>query len=317
MRACISFLLRAGLSLAFVGFLCTRVEWANLAEIWRRADWVLLGLASLTTPLLITLLAVRWRLFLVKQNMHLPYRTILSFVWTGQFFNAILPGSTGGDVSKIVQVCAAVPDRKADALVSVVTDRVCALVSIFCLAVVCFWFGPSSGIVIREVAQLGGIGSPVGFGFATLVIVTLCILALFARRPANRERMGRLIAALQVGLKWDATLVCALVLAIVIHMVAFAGFFIFARSLGIDLTFWSVLQFLPIVLIVTLLPVTVNGHGLREAVLILYFSQMGISMAGGAAYSTTEIVVALSVVCVGNDMLWSLPGGLLLLRKGA
>lgn len=298
-----------------MGFLCTRVEWANLVEIWRRADWVLLGLASLTTPLLIALLAVRWRLFLLKQNMHLPYRTILSFVWTGQFFNAILPGSTGGDVSKIVQICSAVPDRKADALASVVTDRVCALVSIFCLAAVCFWFGPSSGIVIREVAQIGGIGSPVGFGFATLVIVTLCILALFARRPANRERMGRLIAALRVGLRWDVTLGYALVLAVLIHFVVFTGFFVFARSLGISLTFWDVLQFLPVVLIVTLLPITVNGHGLREAILILYFNQMGISMAGGTAYSTTEIVVALSVLIVGTDMLWSLPGGLLMLRK--
>jgi len=298
-----------------VGFLCTRVEWANLVEIWRRADWVLLGLASLTTPLLIALLAVRWRLFLLKQNMHLPYRTILSFVWTGQFFNAILPGSTGGDVSKIVQICSAVPDRKADALASVVTARVCALVSIFCLAAVCFWFGPSSGIVIREVAQIGGIGSPVGFGFATLVIVTLCILALFARRPANRERMGRLIAALRVGLRWDVTLGYALVLAVLIHFVVFTGFFVFARSLGISLTFWDVLQFLPVVLIVTLLPITVNGHGLREAILILYFNQMGISMAGGTAYSTTEIVVALSVLIVGTDMLWSLPGGLLMLRK--
>jgi len=298
-----------------VGFLCTRVEWANLVEIWRRADWVLLGLASLTTPLLIALLAVRWRLFLLKQNMHLPYRSILSFVWTGQFFNAILPGSTGGDVSKIVQICSAVPDRKADALASVVTDRVCALVSIFCLAAVCFWFGPSSGIVIREVAQIGGIGSPVGFGFATLVIVTLCVLALFARRPANRERMGRLIAALRVGLRWDVTLGYALVLAVLIHFVVFTGFFVFARSLGISLTFWDVLQFLPVVLIVTLLPITVNGHGLREAILILYFNQMGISMAGGTAYSTTEIVVALSVLIVGTDMLWSLPGGLLMLRK--
>ncbi len=317
MRARISFLLRAGLSLALVGFLCTRVEWANLVEIWRRADWVLLGLASLTTPLLIALLAVRWRLFLLKQNMHLPYRTILSFVWTGQFFNAILPGSTGGDVSKIVQICSAVPDRKADALASVVTDRVCALVSIFCLAAVCFWFGPSGGIVIREVAQIGGIGSPVGFGFATLVIVTLCILALFARRPANRERMGRSIAALRVGLRWDVTLGYALVLAVLIHFVVFTGFFVFARSLGISLTFWDVLQFLPVVLIVTLLPITVNGHGLREAILILYFNQMGISMAEGTAYSTTEIVVALSVLIVGTDMLWSLPGGLLMLRKSA
>jgi len=129
--------------------------------------------------------------------------------------------------------------------------------------------------------------------------------------------MGRLIAALRVGLRWDVTLGYALVLAVLIHFVVFTGFFVFARSLGISLTFWDVLQFLPVVLIVTLLPITVNGHGLREAILILYFNQMGISMAGGTAYSTTEIVVALSVLIVGTDMLWSLPGGLLMLRKSA
>ena len=72
-------------------------------------------------------------------------------------------------------------------------------------------------------------------------------------------------------------------------------------------------MFAPVVFLLLLLPVTVNGHGLREFLLIFYFMEFGIHLAGGSSAGVPEIVVSLTLICVANDLLWSLPGGLLCL----
>lgn len=270
--------------------------------------------ASLLTPLLFCLLALRWKVLLRKQGLQLRYLDVLAFTWTGQFFNSILPGSTGGDVSKIVQACAAAPEHKSDAAVSVVMDRLTALVSIVAIGAAAFVVGPSRGMVFEQLTRFGG------GGWVLLTCLGTGIVLLFAaawtwRHAAVREAVARILCSLRVGFRPDARMLGALALAVIGHFLVFSLFYLFARALGVGITYLQVLQIVPIVLIVTLVPVTVNGHGLREALLVVYFSQMGIEMLGERVFGTSEIVLSLTAVLIANEMLWSLPGGLLLLRR--
>jgi hypothetical protein len=109
-------------------------------------------------------------------------------------------------------------------------------------------------------------------------------------------------------------MVAALLLALSIHLLNFAIIFGLARALGIAITYWQALSFMPIVFALLLVPITVNGHGLREVLLVFYFSQLHISL-GGVGIGATETAVSLSLVAVANDLLWALPGGLWYLSK--
>ncbi len=64
-----------------------------------------------------------------------------------------------------------------------------------------------------------------------------------------------------------------------------------------------------------MLPVTVNGHGLREVLLIYYFKSLHIGLTSRPGAEAQEVVVALSVLLVVNDFLWNLPGGLYYLMR--
>jgi hypothetical protein len=57
------------------------------------------------------------------------------------------------------------------------------------------------------------------------------------------------------------------------------------------------------------LPITINGHGLRELLLIAYFTQLGVNLGARTDISVREVAVAFSLLMVANDLLWSLPGG--------
>lgn len=107
----------------------------------------------------------------------------------------------------------------------------------------------------------------------------------------------------------------AVAMAFTIHFVSFGGFFLFARALGIAVTYPQVLLFLPVVMTLLLIPVTVNGHGLREVLLIFYFTHFHIALSGYAGVGVKETVIALSVLAVSNDLMWSLPGGLWYLMR--
>ena len=78
-------------------------------------------------------------------------------------------------------------------------------------------------------------------------------------------------------------------------------------ALGIDAPLPAYFAFIPIILLVMLLPVTVNGLGTSQAAFVLFFAAAGVSAAH--AFALSVLFVALGIV--GN-----LPGGVLWARGG-
>ncbi len=65
----------------------------------------------------------------------------------------------------------------------------------------------------------------------------------------------------------------------------------------------------PVVMVVTLLPLSVNGYGLRECVLLYYFQHWHLVSGLRPGAGMQDTVIALSFLAVLNDFFWSLPGG--------
>lgn len=302
------FWLRLLMSAVLIGFLLWRVNWAGLALALSRIQMGTALRASLLTLPLILLLALRWRIFLRQQSISIPSRTVLGLTWAGQFFNSVLPGSTGGDVVKIYQLCRMFPDRKAVAAVTVIIDRLSALLVLAGLAIFALFSGPT-----LELSR-AGLSFGVSWRWLVLALVGVGLLVATGWRLARRSphwmaRLRYFLSVLRTSFNLNANMVMALVLAGFIHLLNFAIFWMFARALGIDLTYSQVLSFMPVVFALLMVPVTVNGHGLREVLLFFYFTHMHVAL-GGAGIGPAEIVVSLSLVGVSNDLLWAVPGGI-------
>jgi hypothetical protein len=74
------------------------------------------------------------------------------------------------------------------------------------------------------------------------------------------------------------------------------------RGLGIDTPFTTYLAFIPLILLIMLLPVTFNGIGTSQAAFVWFFAQAGVDAA---------TAFALSVLFVALGMIGNLPGGIL------
>ncbi len=90
--------------------------------------WPLLG-AFLLLGLPFVITAWRWRLLMGVQDMHLPYRRCLELTFVGQFYSTFLPGTTSGDVVKIIYT-GRVTGQKTRSAVTVLLDRIIGLIGL-------------------------------------------------------------------------------------------------------------------------------------------------------------------------------------------
>lgn len=302
--------LRFGASAALLGLLAARLDWAALGRHLTAPGWRWFAPVAVLSPACLVLLTARWIVFLRAQGLRPPFGGVLRLLWSGQFLNTFLPGAVGGDIYKAVAIGRLFPQTSWAAGTTVVLDRFCALLTLLLLAAAGLW--SQRGWVAEIMA--GGMTLRSGWGVALLAgILGVGAVGLWLWR-SDRARVlwtgrGRQVwQALMDGGRDVRTLAVASALSLVIHLANFGVFFALGRALRLNLQFGQVLLVMPAVLFASMLPVSINGHGIRELLLVGYFSWQGIGASGGL--EPASAAVAVSLLYVANDLLWNLPGGL-------
>lgn len=305
----LSLALRCIFSAALIIFVLRKLDWRELFQILGHLDggWAFAGFAL--TFLLILGLSARWRIFLQAQGIDLPLGTIVALTWAGQFFNIMLPGSTGGDVVKIYHVCQLAPDRKAAAAATVLVDRLTALFALLLLAGVGLIINP---IPLRVLKHSLALGKTMLWALVALAVTLVVAWLLFRamRGTLWGERLLRTLSAARRSFVFDWRWLGAFLLSLAMHLVTVLTAYCLARALGISISYLQALIMMPVIAFFLMLPITISGHGLREVLLIGYFTEMGITLGGNAGSAVRETAIAFSLLLVANDLLWALPGGI-------
>jgi hypothetical protein len=264
----------------------------------------------------IVVLSIRLFAVLRKGGIPLPFSNALKIVWVGQFWNCFLPGSTGGDVYRLAALWSRYPQRKTDGFMGVLFDR---LIGTAVLAVVA-----AVGLSVLPIPPLRvlwtGLATRRGFW---ITIVGIAVLVPLLGASIFRSFLSRFYARVMVALRDarifltpDRQLFGIIGWAVLGHFANFTVFFLYARSVGLSLTFAEVCLILPTVLILLMAPISINGHGVREVLLILFLAAAGIGPER-TDLKLPESVLALSVVGLSSDFALGLLGGFVfLLSRG-
>ncbi len=166
------------------------VVWKNWDEIQKvfskpvDTRFFVLGFGIYLAALLITF--GRWHRLVRAQGLTFSLRDSIRLGFIGNVFNLVIPGAVGGDVIKAAFLCRMQPDRKPQAVASMVLDRILGLLGLFLLAGVAgllTWrsAGPEVQLLI------GLVWGALGVGFFALGVVFSPSLY----RPLNRLVAGR------------------------------------------------------------------------------------------------------------------------------
>jgi glycosyltransferase 2 family protein len=257
----------------------------------------------------LVLVSARWWRLLELAGCRTSYPNALRLTLLGLFFNLVLPGLTGGDVVKAVLVVRQNPNRRADALVTVVVDRVIGLVVLVGLAWIVVLVSGERFAALR--VWWSALFAALLFGLWVLVHPgarrLLRFDAILARLP-QRERLEKIDRALQLYGARPGALLAAVGLTAVNHLAIAGTVYVLGRAYGeTALGYLDYLAIASVANTLSAVPLSPSGWGVGEAAFRELFLLVGAAATVGVAVSITFRLLM---------MLEGLAGGVLLLLPG-
>lgn len=285
------------------------------ASLWKTISGVNLGwlLASLVFMGLTILIGViRWRIVLDVQGLHLSFGRAAGISLVAHFFNSFLLGSTGGDLLKAYFAAGETSHKKAEAVTTVVVDR---LLGLFAMLLFCSVMALANwGVVMSQQRFMAVMLVVLGMLFLSGLIVVLSFWggptkprlkfeALLAKLPKGEALVRCIEACRSFGenpgflprvLGWSMLLSLSCVLQIVA----------LGRGLGLEMGdhFFVLMLIVPAIICISALPITPSGIGVRENLYVWLLSATAIGIGDKQA-------LTLSILAFAGSLLWSLAGG--------
>ena len=250
------------------GFLLTLVfRKAGLREVldqFSSMDLRLFALASLLYVVAIFASAMRWQQLL--EGRHSLGR-VFSLYMIGSFFNNFLPGAVGGDAVKAYYLYKDT-GKGGSSIGSVFMDRYIGFFGLLSVGLV-------SGLI--AFSELKTIGMQwmvpslfIGFLAGSVVFFRLRIGRRFSAVSDFYDYFHRVIRDKPAVMK--AYLLSLVIQVLTASMVACVGL-----GIGQRLSFTELFVFVPIISIITMVPLSISGLGVRESAFVVLFGLTGVS----------------------------------------
>ncbi len=289
-------LLKGVITLALLAFLATKIDLSTVLTRLQSASLGLLALAVVIVTLEVPLAAFRWMLLAHRTGAAMSYRIALQLSFAGLFFGQVLPASIGGD---IVRGYLAYRNGIVwqPLVSSLILDRIIALLAAVVLILL--------AMPLMFDQSLGALTWTAGLSAALVLVL---IAGLFVDKlPLPRALTNRAIVSTILNLIGQtrkslasAEGLLALGVSIIIHVMTIFVVMAVGSALGIDNMLMPSILVVPTALIAAAVPISLNGWGIREGVMVAGFALFGIAQADAFLIS---VLLGLSVVVS------ALPGG--------
>jgi glycosyltransferase 2 family protein len=271
-------------------------------HLWMvRIELLVAALAVLTFQIVI--LAYRWSIVTGVLGHKLSAVPAIRITFIAQFFNQGLPSTVGGDAVRIwLAYRAGVSLRQS--VHSVIADRVVATAML--LGFVLVGFPLQSAILgssmARWIADLMAVGSLGVFVVCLAIAGPVC--RQFGRFRLVREIAETTLAIRRIVFDRESSLPI-LLLSTLNHILTVVGMMLLALALGLPAVWTEFFVLVPFVLLLSMIPLSIGGWGLREGIMIAAFSYVGISAESALSLSLL-FGMAITVVSLPGGVFWIL-----------
>jgi uncharacterized membrane protein YbhN (UPF0104 family) len=294
---------------------------ALLALLLRKFNWALFQSTLSRTPLWFylasfgvlvagqALYVFKWGLVLGAIGLRVPFWSRAEQYLLGMFFNNFLPTMIGGDAARVYYLGR--QEGYATVATSILVDRSLGFLSMALAGSVLVWWlniTTPAFIVARQVLTilcailLAGLVAALTFRLAPLVVLLRAVplLGRVAETLDLVRKRGR-------PLRRKPGVILAVLFASFLYFLPFGWAYqaYFRLSGGIAVPYEGVLLALIAIAILSNIPISVNGIGLREQLHYLLFGSLGVSK---------ELAVGISVIVFSQFVILSVFGGLVWLR---
>lgn len=275
--------LKSGLGIVLVVWVCQSkmVDFSLVKELLTSpTNLAIAFLFLLSSAVLCT---TRWLILVRGQGLHLSFSDLFSLTMIGSFFNTFMPGSVGGDLIKAWYIAGKEPNKRTQAVFTVILDRILGL------AIIVFYAAITLAIFsdwIQEKKELKAIAYSLWLFSAVAVLSALLFFQSNKFRFAFlNDLLGSLKRFKKISKVIDATtlyrhqskqiifaaLLSALSFLSAIYFHSFQG-----QLIGASLTWEQYFFVVPVAVTVSAVPLLPGGIGTGQIAFFTLFKWLGV-----------------------------------------
>jgi len=305
-RRTLRLFVRLAVSTALTGYLLWKSHPRAVLAAAAGADWRLIGVAVVLVLADRAFMAYHWVVLLWTMDPvdRPPLAAVIRIFLVSTFVGTFLPASVGGDAVRAYAI-AKLNVPGGDAVASVFMDRMLGVASLLVMAL-------GGMLVLRDLADNPTIVAALGLATTACAVTLLLIFSgrtasaasrLLMKLPGALRRAGEpVLVSIRRYARYHRQLANVLACSIAVQTLRIIQAYYLGRGLGVEASVGVYFAFVPLILLVMLLPVTFNGIGTSQAAFVWFFARAGVRAAAS---------VAVSVLFVSLEVVGNLPVGLL------
>lgn len=279
----LSILIRVGLTLLLFALLFKSLSWSSLFELLGNVRRALVSMGLIIGAAGVVISSYQWRSLLQSERIRFDLADLIDLYLVGTAFSHFLPTGMGGDAIKAMYV-----GRKAGntggAASAVVMSRVTGFFGMLAIATVILIveYAHFSRTLVLEFVLLSLLVG--GMMCGALLSVTLLPRML----PGKWSRLVQWRVFLSITRVGDAlrasatrprSLAIATLFGVLFWITACLNYYSYAIAIGVSVPLYFYFVAIPFVSLVTFLPISINGFGVRESAFVSLFATVHIPAA--------------------------------------
>jgi uncharacterized protein (TIRG00374 family) len=291
MKAWTKAILKVGVSAALIAYLVKNIDLAEVWAVLRSSNWSILCFAFLLFYVGYAITAARWQTLLRALGKTSSYWFLVRSFMVAIFFNNFLPSTIGGDAMRMYDSWRS-GSSKSQAIAAVLMDRFMGLTALLIFAVTALLVGDYDRQIneSRLVIAVTLLASAAICALAVVVFMPSCLItrvSAFARRIPDQlgKPIESSVNALSNFRDHRFSLFTALILSFFLQANVILYHWIVAQALGLTVSLTAFFLIVPIAIVVMMVPISINGIGVREGLFVFLLSTQGVPHAQGLAYA--------------------------------
>ncbi len=298
----VTFILRIIISVSLLGYLLFTSDIEQLFSLLGQLNYYYFGLVIFITILGLMLSTLKWKFLIALYDYHISYTKLLSINWTALFFSNFLPSTIGGDVYRIMALTK-VSKSRFYSLLTVFLDRFTGALALTSVTI----------IALTATYKLLGKNLYILIGLIVFLVITTVlvlnekaiekILPIIKILPvANpKDKVNNLKESIAILKENKILFLKVMFLSLFFQLLAIVSSWIIALSLNYNVPFYYFVIFSPIIMLISVIPVSLNGIGIREAVTVMLFTSVNqLSKSQALLLSLSGYFVILLVSLFGS-----------------
>ncbi|MEE9430497.1 MAG: lysylphosphatidylglycerol synthase transmembrane domain-containing protein [Melioribacteraceae bacterium] len=286
-------------------FIVKDVNFDEIFASFKTSNKLLLILAFSLHAVGLTISAIRWKVLLTAQGVQSKIGFLIKSYMVATFFNHFMPSTVGGDSVRAYDSWR-LGENKAKAFAVVVVDRFMGLLTLLVFVIIATFFTEK---ITSQIPNLNAWLILLVIGALSIVwFILFPPLSLFEKLSDNNNSIVKKIGGLlhklgsafaQFSTKKEA-LVKAIFLSVLLQANVVFYYFLISQALNFNIDIINFFLIVPLTIFIMMIPISINGIGLRENTLFFFLSFYGVAKSQAITFAWLEYGMLLILGIIGG-----------------